>query len=293
MRSLRIAGVLALLTPLSLAAATFTVTNANDSGAGSLRQAILDANANFGDDVIEFNIPGSGVHTIVLASALPAITQPVTIDGYTQPGSSPNTNPVGQGLNTVLRIEITRNGAGPDPCLTVNAGNSNFLAMIIQGLVINACGGAGILVGTGGDGAYIIGNFIGTDPTGTLPSGSPDQGVHIQGETGAVIGVVVGGSTAVARNLISGNDGEGVFAGGADGTVIAGNLIGTDAAGTAAVSEPALSHRRSHLCELERNDRRAPRSPNATSSQPPSTMQSFSRPRAVRTRCSIITSERM
>ena len=151
MRTLRI--VLALLTPSSLAAATFTVTNVNDSGAGSLRQAILDANANFGDDVIEFNIPGSGLHTITLSSGLPAITQPVTIDGYSQPGSSPNTNPVGHGLNTVLRIEITGNVAGPEPCLTVNAGNSNVLAMIIQGLVIDAAAGAAILVGTGGDGA--------------------------------------------------------------------------------------------------------------------------------------------
>jgi len=91
MRFQRFAGVLALLTPLSLAAATFTVTNAGDSGAGSLRQAILDANANIGNDTIVFNIPGTGVHTIVLASALPAITQPVTLDGYTQPGSSANT----------------------------------------------------------------------------------------------------------------------------------------------------------------------------------------------------------
>ncbi len=56
-----------LLAASSLAAATFTVTNTNDSGAGSLRQAILDANANPGDDTIAFNIPGSGVQTIAVA----------------------------------------------------------------------------------------------------------------------------------------------------------------------------------------------------------------------------------
>ena len=71
-----------------LAAATFTVTNTNDSGAGSLRQAILDANANAGLDTIAFNIPGAGVHTITPATPLDTITDPVTIDGYTQLGSS-------------------------------------------------------------------------------------------------------------------------------------------------------------------------------------------------------------
>ena len=217
------------------AAATFTVVNTDDSGAGSLRQAILDANANFGDDVIEFDINGSGVHTIFLSSGLPAITQPVIIDGYSQPGSSPNTNPVGQGLNTSLKIEITGNIVGLDPCLTINAGNSDLLAMIIQGLVIDACGGPGILVGSGGDGTWIVGNFIGTDPSGSFSQEGQSDGVHIEAETGAVLGVVIGGSTPFARNLISGSKDHGVYAGGADGTVIAGNLIGTNAAGTAAI----------------------------------------------------------
>ena len=49
-------------------AATFTVTNTSDSGAGSLRQAILDANANPGLDTIAFDIPGAGVHTITPAT---------------------------------------------------------------------------------------------------------------------------------------------------------------------------------------------------------------------------------
>jgi hypothetical protein len=62
------------------------VTNAADSGAGSLRQAILDANATGGADVIAFDIPGSGVQTIAPASPLPAVTDPLTIDGTTQPG---------------------------------------------------------------------------------------------------------------------------------------------------------------------------------------------------------------
>jgi len=74
-------------------AATLTVTNTADSGPGSLRQAIMDANADTSPDdvIIEFNIPGSGVQTIAPLSPLPVITRTVTIDGYTQPGASPNT----------------------------------------------------------------------------------------------------------------------------------------------------------------------------------------------------------
>ena len=86
----------------ALSAITYTVTSTADSGAGTLRQAILDANANPGADTIAFNIVGTGPHTIAPATPLPAVTEAVTIDGYTQPGSSANTNPVGQGLNTVL-----------------------------------------------------------------------------------------------------------------------------------------------------------------------------------------------
>ena len=73
------------------ALATFTVTTTNDAGAGSLRAAIIDANAAAGTDTIDFNIAGAGVHTINLTSALPTITGAVTIDGYTQTGSSVNT----------------------------------------------------------------------------------------------------------------------------------------------------------------------------------------------------------
>jgi hypothetical protein len=71
---------------------TFTVINTADSGAGSLRQAILDANASGTAATIQFNIPGSGVHVISVAAALPTITVPVTINGFTQPGSQANTN---------------------------------------------------------------------------------------------------------------------------------------------------------------------------------------------------------
>src|SRR5262249_25562801 len=86
----------------------FLVTTTADSGAGSLRQAILDANATAnlagGPDVIQFNIPGGTAQTITPSTALPNITAPVILDGYTQPGSSPNTLTVGD--NAVLEIQL-------------------------------------------------------------------------------------------------------------------------------------------------------------------------------------------
>ncbi|MFN2384867.1 MAG: hypothetical protein ABR576_01010 [Thermoanaerobaculia bacterium] len=74
----------------SLAATTFTVTNTADTGAGSLRQAILDANAAGGPDAIHFAIPGGGPHSITPVTVLPTISSPVTIDGTTQPGFPAN-----------------------------------------------------------------------------------------------------------------------------------------------------------------------------------------------------------
>lgn len=67
-------------------ARTFTVTNTNDSGPGSLRQAILDSNGAPSQQTIAFNIGGGGLQTTTPTSPLPAITDPVIIDGTTQPG---------------------------------------------------------------------------------------------------------------------------------------------------------------------------------------------------------------
>jgi len=112
--------------------ATFTVTNTADSGAGSLRQAIDDANSAAGADTIAFNIPGAGVHTITPLSLLPIIGTPLTIDGYTQPGSTANTNATGA-LNTVLQIEIDGTSA-PNRCITIGSND-----VVVRGLVINRC----------------------------------------------------------------------------------------------------------------------------------------------------------
>ena len=114
-RVLRLAAL--FLAASRLSALTYSVTNTSDSGAGSLRQAMLDANAHVGADIIDFNVSGagcdgSGICTIVPATGLPGLSDAVTIDGYTQPGASPNTNALG-GINAVLKIVVS--GAGlPD-----------------------------------------------------------------------------------------------------------------------------------------------------------------------------------
>lgn len=203
----------------------FIVTNTSDSGAGSLRQAITDANG-MGGGAINFNIAGSGVHTISPLSALPSITQTVVIDGYTQPGSSENTNAPTQPINAVILIEVSGTMAGNVAGLTINANNCT-----VRGLVINSFQHDGIDICR--DFNTIEGNFIGTNPAGTaaLPNGSGSSGGVILDLCGTMVSSnIIGGTTPEARNLISGNTGAGVsMAGTFNG--VQGNFIGTDITG--------------------------------------------------------------
>jgi parallel beta-helix repeat protein len=191
----------------------FTVTNTSDSGPGSLRQALLNANAKPGKDQIRFKIPGKGPHTIQPLSALPTITDPVVIDGATQPGYAGK---------PVIELDGSNAGAGTNG-MHITAGNST-----VQGLVINRFGSNGIEVRVNG-GNVIRGNFLGTDVSGTVALGN-FRGILIDNSNNNN----VGGTTPVARNLVSGNFDIGVnIVGGATGNVVQGNFIGTDVSGTA------------------------------------------------------------
>ncbi len=247
MRTLSIAfAALALCLTTRLAATTYSVVNTNDAGAGSLRQAILDANANAGADTITFGITGSGVHTIAPASALPVITDAVTIDGYTQPGSNANTNGPGLPDNSVHLIQIdgTNTGGGNGAAVLNVSGN---FAFVLRGLVVNRGPSAAIQVATAN--GSIEGCFIGVDPTG-LTARSNTYGILLEGATN----VHVGGQLPAQRNVISGNIvtqmGSGCNSGtGGSGHVIEGNFLGPDATGAALpVNAPVTNNDGVALC---------------------------------------------
>jgi hypothetical protein len=209
------------LAAAAASAITYNVTTTADAGAGSLRQAITDANTSPGADTIEFNIVGSGVQTITLASGLPMVTDGVTINGYTQPGSSANTNPPEQGSNAVILIEI--NGAAAAASgLDVSA-----TPVVVRGLAINRSGN-GIYLRSLSAGAIVAGNFIGLDPAGAAPPGPQGIGVYIVGPAN----VLIGGTAPADRNVISGNTTNVNTDGVTTNLQIKGNLIGTDATGT-------------------------------------------------------------
>jgi len=210
------------------ASTTFTVINTNDSGAGSLRQAILYSNDTPGADTIKFDIPGSGVHTISPASKLPTITDAVTIDGYSQPGATANTLAVGTNANLVIELDGSK--APTNSGLYISASNST-----VKGLVINRFGDSGINItdfpSPTAVGNRIEGNFIGTDPSGTQDLGNGDDGITIDvGNSGSN---TVGGTSLASRNLISGNTDGGIFI--SSGNQVRGNLIGTKKDGITAL----------------------------------------------------------
>ena len=190
---------------------TDLIHNKGDDGKISLREAILAANNTpngvGGPDRICFNIPGSGVHTISPGSVLPSMTDVTILDATTQSGYA----------GTPL-IEINGSAAGDYGLkLSGNSGGST-----IKGFTINGCANYGVWVQSNDN--TVSYNWIGTDNTGILAS--PNRyGVY-----------VTGGGNDIMHNVISGNTtGTGVYISSslAIGNTVAGNYIGTDAAGTA------------------------------------------------------------
>ena len=213
-----------VLAPLNVQAVgtTFTVINTNNSGAGSLRQAILDSNSNAGKDTIAFNIPGTSPHSIQPLSQLPTISDPVVIDGWTQPGFAGSPVIVVNGIN-----------AGSAQGIFIATNNS-----LVRGLVINNFSIDGIVIAGGGSNNQLSGNYIGTDFVGTtaLPNGR--NGIRLaQGAESNVIGTNGDGvADETERNVVSGNIRQGIaLIQGSTNNVIAGNYIGTDISGMTAL----------------------------------------------------------
>ncbi|HYZ11736.1 MAG TPA: CSLREA domain-containing protein, partial [Actinomycetota bacterium] len=215
--SLLILAVLSL-TALPAWALTFTVDTTAEGNDGeclvdcTLREAITLANTTPLADNIHFNISGTGQHTISPTSPLPSITDPVTIDGTTDPDDDG-------------RIELDGTNAGAGQLgLVVSGGGS---ATTIRGLVINDFG-EGIRLSVGGN--TVQGNYIGTDETGLVAEGN-FIGMFVSGS-----GNQIGGTGAGQGNIISGNDNDGVGLPGASATVLEGNYIGLKADGSAALA---------------------------------------------------------
>ena len=209
-------------------ASTLTVTNLNDSGAGSLRQAITTANNTLAIDTINFNISGPGVKSIRPLTPLPVITAPVIIDGTTQPGWSEGN----------LRIELDGENAG---ALADGLSFSNILdtspTSFVRGLVINRWTNAGITTQVTNN-LTIEGCYIGTDVSGTTAQGNT-VGVLLQSTIGGFhsSNITVGGDTSAERNIISGNSFMGIRIFGGNDHIISGNYIGTDKTGTVALGD--------------------------------------------------------
>lgn len=236
--------------------ATFTVTNTNDAGAGSLRQAINDANGTPGLDTINFNITPGGPQTIRPTSdRLPDITGPVLINGESQPGFTDTNTPIieidGSAFLGAINTYPAAAGYTPAPnpgwyyhglrIVASGAGST------IQGLVINNFTASGIKLGIGEPGfspgtngpnnVTIQRNYIGTDITGTVAKGNGAFG-DANGQSGLYgwrvsntqfLDNVVSANWVTAVNIRGGNSGS------LGQNLVQGNKVGTDVTGNFAL----------------------------------------------------------
>jgi len=211
-------------------AADYTVTNVNDAGPGSLRQAILDANAHGGSDNILFAIPGGGPHTIMPFTPLPVITGTTNINGYTQPGS------IMPGATWPAKIMVMLQGSysGNGLEFAIGAAESQVKGLSIVGFGNNITQAA---IYCNASDMVIAGNLIGLKPDGTVMGNT--VGIYCIGADN----IVIGGTSPESRNVVSGNTYEGITfvpvppenSNFSTGHTIQYNYVGTNVYGTAAI----------------------------------------------------------
>jgi len=201
------------LLPAVAAASTYSVTSTADAGLGTLRRAIVVANAHPGPDSVRFNLPGPGVQTIAITSAaLPAVSETLVINGRSQPGFAGS---------PLVRVD---NASGNQLTgLSIAAAQSEVLGLELTRF--------GVAVQVAGDANRVQGNLIGTNAAGDAGLGNA-TGVRV--ESGA--DNRIGGIASSAPNVVSGNANAGVEIVGAatTATKVAGNRIGTDPTGALA-----------------------------------------------------------
>jgi len=196
------------------------VTNLNDSGAGSLRNAINTANSRPGTDTITFNVPGvnAGAPGVIsLASALPVLTQAVVIDGSTQPGF--DGRPV---------IEVSGNNSVVNGFETA----TDISGVVIRNLSITRFANTGIMLMQAENlpgGHTVTGNYLGTDRfsvagkgnavgvivrtdnstiNGNAIAGNTDTGIRLENDADYVS--IVSNSIGIANGIVRGNGSDGI-----------------------------------------------------------------------------------
>lgn len=176
------------------AGTTFTVTNNNASGAGSLAQAITDANSNANpgqQDIIEFDIPDSGDITITPTTQL-TISQPLLINGFTQGDATQNTTLAPLPMDGILRVMI-------------NNQSSDYLNIVaddvtLQGLVISRGQNGNIRV-TEANNFKLYGSYVGSEHRGLMKWNHPNQADSLIKLLG-VESAEIGGNSPHMRNVI-------------------------------------------------------------------------------------------
>ena len=184
----------------------FQVITGADNVVGSLRQAILDADAAGGNPTISFAL----ALQVVPISSLPTIVKQVNIDATTFAGFNPSTSNIVEILGSTSNTTVGGDG------LTLGAGSDNST---IRGLSIgDFLSGAGIRVASNGD--QVLGDYLGVFP-GATPTSIPNaQGVYVSGSQNTI-----GGTTAGAADVIADNNGPGVTVDSGIGDLISGNAI--------------------------------------------------------------------
>ncbi len=208
------------------------------AGQCTLRAAIQEANRAGTHVSIGFSIPGSGVHTISPASALPPLTNAngITIDGFTQPGSSANTDPLV--VNAVYGIELAGKGSHAFNGFDVLAANNTIRGLVIHGFAKDLW-----FSGAASNHNTVIGNIL-----GLLPNGNFDPGYgyvvssHCVMLTAGASYNRFGAPGAANRNVISGCNHIGItmYLWGTKYNVIQNNIVGLDPTGT--LNRKTLGH---------------------------------------------------
>jgi hypothetical protein len=214
--------------------ANHVVTNTNDGGTGSLRDAITQSNTNNVPSTITFDLGNACPYTISPITALPAMTAPITIDGYSQAGATQNNDTV-FGNNAALCVILDGTAHNLQDGLTVSAAAADTVSVTIDGIAFSGFS-HGAMTLSGGSGHTIWGSRVGGDVriNGASVTLDPVGNGIIIGP--GVSGVTIGGDTTnnvALMNILGSATGSGIVMDGANGTDIAshdnqaiGNYIG-------------------------------------------------------------------